>query len=77
MCNIELHAFFISNTFIINSRLKLTKNLRKVKQHPEAKLLLFENYSLSSFTLSSKSNRKKSTKNAQKTSASLLMRLYD
>ena len=45
------HAFFISNT-----RLKLTKNQAKSKQHPEAKLLLFENYSLSSSILSSKNN---------------------
>ena len=50
------HAFFISNTFISNTRLKLTKNQAKSKQHPEAKLLLFENYSLSSSMLSSKNN---------------------
>ena len=33
---IELHAFFISNTFISNARLKLAKNQAKAKQHPEA-----------------------------------------
>ena len=31
------HAFFINNTFISNSRLKLTKNKTNAKQHPEAK----------------------------------------
>ena len=39
---------------------------RKQKQHPETELLLFENYSLSSSTSSSKNNRrilKKCTKN--------------
>ena len=56
---------FISSTFISNARLKLAKNQAKAKQHPEAELLLFENYSLSSSTLSSKYNRgysKKCTK---------------
>ena len=33
------NAFFISNT-----RLKLAKNQVKAKQHPEAELLLYENY---------------------------------
>ena len=49
-----------------NARLKLAKNQAKAKQHPEAELLLFENFSLSSSTLSSKNNRrysKKCTKN--------------
>ena len=55
--------FFISNTFISNARLKLGKNQAKAKQHPEAELLLFENYSLSSPTLSSKNNRRYCTKN--------------
>ena len=36
---INLHAFFISNTFISNTRLKLAKNYAKAKQHPEAGLL--------------------------------------
>ena len=44
-----VHAFFISDT-----RLKFAKYQAKAKQHPEAKLFLFENYSLSSFMLSSK-----------------------
>ena len=40
--------FFISNTFINNTRLKLAKNQAKAKQRPEAEVLLFENCSLSS-----------------------------
>ena len=35
----------------------MAKNQTKVKQHAKAELLLFENYSLSSSTLSSKNNR--------------------
>ena len=53
---IELHAFFISNTFISNTRLKLAKKQAKATQHPEAELLLFENFLLSSSTLLSKDN---------------------
>ena len=49
-----IHAFFISNAFISNAGLKLPKNQADVKQHPEAELLLFENYSYSWSTLSSK-----------------------
>ena len=45
--------FYISNPFISHTRLKLAKNQVKAKQHPEARLLLFENYSLASSTLSS------------------------
>ena len=45
---------FLSNTFISNARLKLANNQANAKQHPLAELLLFENYSLSSSTLSSK-----------------------
>ena len=30
-----IHAFFISNTFISNARLKLAKNQVNAKQHPE------------------------------------------
>ena len=52
----ELHAFCIINTVISNNRLKLAKNQANAKQHPEAELLLFENYSHSSSTLSSKNN---------------------
>ena len=39
-----------------NTRLKL-KNQAKAKQHPEAELLRFKNYSQTSSTLSSKNNR--------------------
>ena len=46
--------------------LKLAKYQANAKQqHPEAKFLLFENYSLSTPTLSSKNNRRYS-KNIQK-----------
>ena len=38
--------------------MKLAKNQSKAKQHPEVELLLFENYSLSSSTLSYKNNRR-------------------
>ena len=48
--------FYITNSFISNARLKLAKNQANVKQHPEAELLLFENFSHYSSTLSSKSN---------------------
>ena len=62
----ELHALFISKTFINNVRLKLAKYQAKPQQHPEVELWLFEIYSLSSSTLSSKNNKrysKKCTKN--------------
>ena len=39
--------FLISNTFISNARLKFARNQAKAKQHPQAELLLFDNYSLS------------------------------
>ena len=42
--------FLISNTFISNARLKLAKKEVNAKQHPDAELLLFENYSHSSYT---------------------------
>ena len=46
-------------------RLKLLKNQADAKQNPDDKLLLFENYSRSSSTLSSKNNSTYS-KNKQK-----------
>ena len=49
--------FFISNTWV-----KSEKNKANVKQHPDAELLLFENYSHSSWMLSSKNNRTKISK---------------
>ena len=60
--------FFINNTFISNARLKLAKNQANAKQHPEAELLLFENYSLFFSRYS---------KNVQKTSTSVSMRFND
>ena len=50
----RLHAFFISSTFISNARMKLAKNQANAKHQHEAELLLFESYSHSSSTLSSK-----------------------
>ena len=52
-----IHAFFIRNTFISNVRLRLAKNQANAKQHPQAELLLFENYSYFSSMLSSKNNK--------------------
>ena len=49
--------FFISNTFVSNTMLKLAKNQASAKQHPEAELLPRENYSHSSSMLSFKNNR--------------------
>ena len=34
----ELHASFISNTFLSNARLKLKKNQADAKQHPDVEL---------------------------------------
>ena len=39
---IIIHAFFISNIFISNARLKLAKSQANAKQNPEAELLVFE-----------------------------------
>ena len=52
-----MHAFFISNTFKSNASLKLAKSQVTSKEHPEIELLLLENYSHSSSTLSSMKNR--------------------
>ena len=54
----------------------MAKNQANAKQQHEAELLLFENYSHSSFTLSSKNNRTYSKK-SKKPSVSLFMRLRD
>ena len=48
--------------FLSNARLKLTKSQANAKQHPEAELQLFGNYSQSSTTSSSKNNRTYSKK---------------
>ena len=49
------------NPLIINARLILA-NLANAKQHPEAELSLFENYSPSSFTLSAENIKRYSKK---------------
>ena len=54
----------------------MAKYKSKTKQQHEAELLLIENYSLSSSTVPSKNNRRYFLK-CTKTSASVLMRLYD
>ena len=59
----------MNKTFISNARLRLVKNQTKSKQHPEAELSLFENYSRSSSALSSEI--------LQKTNASVLMIIGD
>ena len=61
-----LHAFFSTQHFNKHLQAKIGKNQAKVKQHPEAELSIFENYSFSSSSLSTKNNRnhsKKCTKN--------------
>ena len=45
-----------------NTKLKLAKNQANAKQHHETDLFLFENYSYSSSTLSSKNNKTCTTK---------------
>ena len=48
---IYLHAFFVSKTFISNTKLKMAENQENAKQNPEAELLLFKSYLHSSSTL--------------------------
>ena len=73
MLLLYIHVFFyINNNFICNARLKLVKNEANAKQPPEAELILFENYSHSSFMSSSKNNRAYPKKQASK---SVFMRL--
>ena len=57
-----INTFFISNTFISNVRLKLTKKQVNAKQHPETEFLLFRNYCHSSPMLPSLNNRTYSKK---------------
>ena len=54
----SLMTAFAIIAIISNARLKLTKTQAQTRQHPETEPLLFENYSLSSSTLSSKNDRK-------------------
>ena len=67
--------FLIRNAFIDNAKLKLAKNQATARQHPEAELLLFENYSLSLSTASSRNNRIY-TKNCTKSKYVCLKRGY-
>ena len=62
MVHVVITRFFVSKIFISNVSLKLAKYQANAKQHPEVELLLFENYSHSLSTLSSKSNRTYSKK---------------
>ena len=73
-----MHAFFISNTFISNVKLKLAKNQANFKQHPQAELLLFENYLHSLHPRYHPKIIGHILKNKQKkTKLSVFMRLYD
>ena len=56
------HTRFFCNAKKGNARLKTAKNQTDAKQHFETELLLIKNYSLSSSTLSSKSNSRYSKK---------------
>ena len=56
ICNLQYKIF------ISDARLKFPKIQTNAKQHPKAELLLFENYSHSSSTLSFKNNRTYSKK---------------
>ena len=61
---VTLHQLFTNTRFSYkqtltrNTRLKLAKHQANAKKHSEAELLLFENYSLFSSTLSSKNSRR-------------------
>ena len=58
-----IHAFFYKQNFCKQQQAEIgKKNQANAKQNPEAELLLFENYSHSSSTLSSKNNRTYSKK---------------
>ena len=50
-------SFFYKQHFYKQCQTKIGKNQANAKQKPKAKLFLFENYSYSSSTLSSKNNR--------------------
>ena len=55
---IMLYTIFFNKQHLYKQRrTEIGKNQTKVKQHPEPELLLFDNYSFSSSTLSSKNNR--------------------
>ena len=71
----ELKFIFGLYSFALHL-LKLVKDHAKVKQQPEAEILLFENYSFSSFILSLKLLRD-TLRNVQQTNMPALMRLCD
>ena len=74
---LEITRFFKkSSNFISKARLQLTKNQVNFKQLPEAELLLFKNYSHSSFTLLSKMI-KHIVKIGKRTNLSVFMILYN
>ena len=54
---IKLRAFFYNQHFYKQRQAEIGKIQAYARQHPEAELLLYENYSHSSYTLSSKNNR--------------------
>ena len=69
-------CFSSTRFFISNTRLKLAKMQAKTNQNPKTELLPFENHSISSSMVPSKTNFIYSKKCA-KTSVSVLMRLCD
>ena len=60
------YTFFYKQQFYKKRQAEIGKNQAKAKQHPEAELLLIENYSLFSSTLLSKNNRRHSKKCTKK-----------
>ena len=64
--NFAIHAFLYKQHFYKLHQAENGKKLSKTKQHPETELLLLENYTSSSFMLSSKTSMRYS-KNVQKT----------
>ena len=58
ICDWRYYTLFCKQHFYKQRQVENGKNQAKFKHQPEVELLLFENYSLSSFTLSSRNNRK-------------------
>ena len=57
-----IYTLFYKQQFYTQCQAETGKKLSNAKQHPEAELSLFKNYSLSSSTLSSKNNTRYSEK---------------
>ena len=72
----EYLLIFVGNTFISNTSLKLVQNQVNAKQHSDTELLLFENYSYLSSTLSFKSNITYSNKIIKRASVSVFMNFF-